>query len=285
MRKITVIPNPGKDEGFKVTRTVLLKLSELGFTPCVDEKYGLTDLCGIEIYNSPPREAELIVVIGGDGSVIDASVLAVELDIPLLGINLGKVGYLVEVDPDSLDKLELIKSGKYEIEEKMLLSVKKCSQSGECECSDRFAVNDIVVSHDNYFGISDFMVENQREDRVRFRADGVIVSTPQGSTAYSLSAGGPIISHTLDSITVTPVCPHSFFNRAIVYGPEERIKISNSADSILNISIDGRFFAQLLQNECCVVEKSEKRFKMITFGESNAFSTLSKKIKSLQDVL
>ena len=167
----------------------------------------------------------------------------------------------------------------------MLLTVKKHSVDGEDEISDRFAVNDVVVSHDNYFGISDFMVENQREDHVRFRADGIIVSTPQGSTAYSLSAGGPIISHTLDSITVTPVCPHSFFNRAIVYGPEEKIKISNVSDSLVNVSIDGRLFTKLEHGDFCVVEKSNKRFKMITFGESNVFSTLSKKIKSIQDIL
>ena len=166
----------------------------------------------------------------------------------------------------------------------MLLTVKRCSSDGSDEISERFAVNDVVVSHDNYFGISDFMVENQRQDHVRFRADGIIVSTPQGSTAYSLSAGGPIISHTLDSLTVTPVCPHSFFNRSIVYGPEERIKISNASDSVLNVSIDGRFFSRLERDDFCVIEKSDKRFKMITFGESNVFSTLSKKIKSVQNV-
>ena len=285
MKKVIVIPNPSKDEGLKVTGAVLNKLFALGFTPYLERKYSAFPLSGAEVFDLLPSDAEFIVVIGGDGSVIDASRVAVELDIPLLGVNLGKVGYLVEVDPDRLDKLELLVSGEYEIEEKMLLSVKKYSVDGEEEHSARFAVNDVVVSHDNYFGISDFMVENQREDHVRFRADGVIVSTPQGSTAYSLSAGGPIISHTLDSITVTPVCPHSFFNRAIVYGPEEKIKISNSERSVLNVSIDGRLFTRLEMKEYCVVEKSDKRLKTVSFGESNVFSTLSKKIKSLQDIL
>ncbi len=285
MRKVMVIPNPTKDMELKVTIPVIEKLLSLGFTPCLEAKYASDRVKGAELFDTPSDEYEFIIVIGGDGSVIDASLMAVELNVPLLGVNLGKVGYLVEVDPASLDKLELLTSGEYEIEEKMLLSVKKHSACGEDRVSDRFAVNDVVVSHDNYFGISDFMVENQKEDHVRFRADGVIVSTPQGSTAYSLSAGGPIISHTLDSITVTPVCPHSFFNRAIVYGPEEKIKVSNASDSVMNVSIDGRFFAKLECGDFCVVEKSDKRFKMITFGESNVFSTLSKKIKSIQDVL
>ena len=284
MRKVIVIPNPTKDAELKVTRSVIEKLSSLGFSPCLERKYMDANMLSAECFDAPTDKYEFIIVIGGDGSVIDASIMALELDLPLLGINLGKVGYLVEVDPAGLDKLDLLLSGNYEIEEKMLLYVRKCSADRADEVSERFAVNDVVVSHDNYFGISDFLVENQKKDHVKIRADGVIVSTPQGSTAYSLSAGGPIISHNLDSITVTPVCPHSFFNRSIVYGPEEKIKISNAVPSALNVSIDGRLFTKLEYGDYCLVEKSEKRFKMITFGESNVFSTLSKKIKSIQDV-
>lgn len=284
MKRVMVIPNPTKDVDLKVTRAVIDKLLSLDFVPCIENKYKIK-APGVESFDSPSRGYEFIIVIGGDGSVIDASAVAVTLDVPLLGVNLGKVGYLVEVDPASFNKLELLTSGDYEIEEKMLLAVKKCSHDGESEMSESLAVNDIVVSRDNYLGISDFMVENQKEDHVRFRADGVIVSTPQGSTAYSLSAGGPVISHSLDCITVTPVCPHSFFNRSIVYGPEEKIKISNASEAVLNISIDGRLFTKLSLGDYCVIEKSKKRFKMITFGESNVFSTLSKKIKSIQDIL
>lgn len=285
MKRVAVIPNQTKDLDLKVTRAVIAKLKGLGFDPCVERKYESLDASGAELVDSFSGEFSFIVVIGGDGSVIDSSRFAIDSDIPLLGINLGKVGYLVEVDPDRLDKLDGLISSNYVIEEKMLLSVAKYSCGGEVVFSERFAVNDVVVSHDDYFGISDFMVENQREDHVRLRADGVIVSTPQGSTAYSLSAGGPIISHTLESITVTPVCPHSFFNRAIVYGPEEKIKISNTGESVLNVSVDGRLFSKLETGEYCLIEKGEKRLKMITFGESNVFSTLSKKIKSVQDVL
>lgn len=285
MKRVTIIPNPNKDSGLTVTNKVIKKLKSLGFVPCLDKEYEPYGALDCEYCDSRLCESEFIIVIGGDGSVIDASRLALRLDVPLLGVNLGKVGYLVEVDPNGIDKLDGLTENQYDIEEKMLLSVTKHSLDGSFISSERFAVNDIVVSHDNYFGISDFMVENQKNDHVRFRADGVIVSTPQGSTAYSLSAGGPIISHTLDSITVTPVCPHSFFNRAIVYGAEEKIKISNSGESVLNVSVDGRLFEKLEPGEFCLVEKSTKRLKMITFGESNVFSTLSKKIKSVHDIL
>ena len=283
MKNIIVIPNPNKDQGYKVTDAVVKKLTSLGFNTYLDEKYRSSDIFGVTYYTELPC-VDLIVVIGGDGSVIDASRIALKLNAPLLGVNLGKVGYMVELDPDKLDTLELLVSGEYKVEDKMLLTVTKVTDNGGI-LSDRLAVNDIVISHDNYFGIADFRVENEQGDHVHYRADAVILSTPQGSTAYSLSAGGPIISHSLDSITVTPVCPHSFFNRSIVYGADERITISNISDERLNISVDGRLFDTLLKDESCIVSKGDKRISMITFSEKNVFSTLSKKIKSMHDVV
>jgi NAD+ kinase len=237
--------------------------------------------CGADLYIEPPTDAELIVVVGGDGSIIDASRLAISMNIPMLGINLGRVGYLSEVEPDALDVLERLAAGDYNIEQKMLLTVDKYSPNGSHESSARDAVNDVVISHDVYFGIAEFKLENSYGDRMIYRADGLILSTPAGSTAYSLSAGGPVIAHNLDSITVTPVCPHTFFNRSIVYGKDECIKISNSGDQVLNISVDGRFFAGLDTGEWCVVKRSSKKLRMVTFSENNMFAALLKKIKAI----
>ena len=283
MNKVIIIPNPTKDKALEVTRLVTNKLAAIGIFSYVDIKYRSDVELSAEYYETEPNDAELIVVIGGDGSVIDASRLAVRLNIPLLGVNLGRVGYLSEVDPDRIDILDNLACGNFKVEEKMILSAEKQGKNGEILVSDRFAVNDVVISHDNYFGISDFKVENSRGDLVKYRADGVIVSTPAGSTAYSLSAGGPIVAHNIDSIIVTPVCPHSFFDRSIIYEPDECITISNAAESVLNISIDGRFFSKLELSESCVIKKSDKRFKMLTFSENNMFSTLFKKIKVLED--
>ncbi len=283
MNKVIIIPNPTKDKNLAVTRLVVKKLDSLGIASFIDEKYR-SELNGVTCYYDViPNDAQLIIVVGGDGSVIDASRIALKLDIPLLGVNLGKVGYLSEVDPEDIDILDNIANGSFAVEEKMLLSAQKNAADGKFDVSDRFAVNDIVISHDNYFGISDFNVENGRGDFVKYRADGVIIATPAGSTAYSLSAGGPIVAHNLDSIIVTPVCPHSFFGRSIIYEPDECITISNASESVLNISIDGRFFSKLEFSESCVIKKSDKRFKMLTFSKNNMFSTLFKKIKVLED--
>ena len=283
MKKAIIIPNITKDKNFGVTSRVIKKLSELGISSFVEEGYYADSLAGTQRFDDIPEDADFIVVVGGDGSVIDASILALNLDIPILGVNLGKVGYLSEVDPDDIDKLDSLATGEFAIEEKMLLEAEKRSSDGSLITSERLAVNDVVISHDNYFGISDFKIFNSHGDRIKYRADGVIVATPAGSTAYSLSAGGPVVSHSLDSIIVTPVCPHSFFNRSILYSPDECLHIANAGESVLNVSIDGRLFTKLEYSESCVVRKSEKRMKMISFSENNMFSTLFKKIKVLED--
>lgn len=285
MRKALVLPNRQKDEYLSLTALVINELSRLKITSYLDIKYNCEGIVGVVYYTEIPSDADFIVVIGGDGSVIDASGLSLEMGLPILGINLGKVGYLAGVDPDRLGVLSLIIEGKVRIDEKMLLVAEKISSDGSIIVSDRLAVNDVVICHDSYLGISDIKLENGGGDSVHYRADGIIVATPAGSTAYSLSAGGPIISHGLESITVTPICPHSFFNRSIVYGPDESITVSNMADNLLNINIDGRFFGSLKRGESCRIYKSDKYIKMLNLEDTNLFSTLSKKIKLLHDTV
>ena len=280
MEKVILLPNITKDKNLAFTKNIASRLINLGLTVYSDEKYVMEGVIG---YTTPPSDAELIIVVGGDGSVIDATCIAVELDIPLLGINLGKVGYLTTIDPDNLDELSGLLTDNYFISEKMLLSASIIQKDGNVYQCKRLALNDVIITRDSYLGIADFKIENARGDSVIYRADGVILSTPSGSTAYSLSAGGPVISHTLDSIMVMPVCPHSFFNRAIIYGPEEKIKITNLSDALLNISVDGRLFDSIAYGEYCEIIKSNRRIKMLTFSESNLFATLSKKIKLLHE--
>ncbi len=283
MKNIILVPNPKKDVGFQVTERVIDKLKALRLNVFCDIKYAALRPYGVSLYRTPPEDADAMVVIGGDGSVIDASSIALSLDIPLLGINLGKVGYLSVVDSAEIDILDFLVSGNYKVEETFLLSAGKIDLSGNVITCEHKAVNDVVISHDNYLGISDIMLENGTGDKLEYRADGIIVSTPVGSTAYSLSTGGPIISHSLDSISVTPICPHSFFSRTIVYAPSEEIVVTNNGDNALNISVDGRFFEKLSHGESCAIYKSNKRLKMIVFSDNNMFSVLFKKIKVLED--
>lgn len=276
--KAIIVPNPNKDNGLSVTRNIISKLSEVGITAYLSREYASHGISGVDIYDSIPTDADFIVVIGGDGSVIDASLIALSLDLPILGVNLGKVGYLSALDPCDTDVLCGLSNG-YRVVERMLLCAVLKDSEGNSLLESRFAVNDIVVSHGEYFGISDFNINNSSGESVKYRADGVIVSTPMGSTAYSLSAGGPLISHALDSITVTPVCPHSFFNRSIVYEPSEILTVRNNGEATLKVSVDGRFFADLPKDYTCEVKRAPRRLKMIYLSKCDAFSNIFTKIK------
>ena len=283
MKHIAIIPNPKKDQGLSVTKNLTSKLLAFGAEVYIDEKHGAGLCDSVKRYTEFPKDAELIIVVGGDGSILDASVTAINNDIPILGVNLGKVGYLSEVEPDNFDILHRLFTGQYTVEEKMLLSASRVA-SGMVEKADRLAVNDVIISHDTFLGIADFTLENSAGDCVKYRADGLILSTPAGSTAYSMSAGGPIVSHDIDSIVATPICPHSFFNRSIIFKAAEEIRLKNNSENPLNVSVDGRYFTGIAHGEECIIKMAEKRLKILSFRENNMFSTLFKKMRILEDI-
>lgn len=283
MKKILIIPNKNKDKDLEVSARVAKILASGGAAVYIEDRYETTLSNNAEPVSKIPDNIELIVVIGGDGSVLDASVFAIEKELPILGVNLGKLGYLAELDVDNIGLLNRLFSGEYAVEDKMLLEVSRIS-NGEIFTSERLAVNDIIISHDTFLGIADFKLEKSDGECVRYRADGMIFSTPVGSTAYSLSAGGPIVAHGINSILVTPIAPHSFFNRSIIFSPRDKLKIKNSSETELKISVDGRLFAALNTDEECLVRTSEKTLKMLSFNQNNNFSALFKKMRNLEDI-
>lgn len=283
MKRILIIPNAFKDKNLTVSSLVAKHLDELGFETLIESKFETTLNSYAKTIDTIDKDIDLIIVVGGDGSVIDASVVAVQYDLPVLGINLGKLGYLAEIEPDSIHILEKLKYNDFKIEEKMLLTVKK-SGNGDEIISKRYAVNDVIVTHENFLGLSEISLTNSSEESIRYRSDGLILSTPVGSTAYSLSAGGPIVSHDINSILATPICPHSFINRSIIFKESERLQIRNIGESPLKISIDGRFFSELVKDEVCTVNSAQKKLKMLTFSENNMFSTLFSKMRKIESI-
>ncbi len=280
MKSILLIPNILKDKNLEVSSRVSRLLLSEGASVYTDEKYSCE--IGAKAF-SYDRDIDLIIVIGGDGSILDAAKFAIDRKIPLLGVNLGKVGYLSEVDVDNINLLKKLFTGEFYVEDKMLLEL-SCISSGNCRHSERLALNDVIIGHDTFLGIAEFKLEKSGGETVKYRADGIIFSTPVGSTAYSLSAGGPIVAHDIDSILVTPIAPHSFFNRSIIFNSNERLTVKNCGVTELNVSIDGRLFGTLDEGDECVISKSDKTLKMLTFNQNNTFATLFKKMRILEDV-
>ena len=280
MKKIVIVPNSHKDNNFAVTDKVADKLIGIGATVYVHSDFGYEN-SKVHIYDSFPDGIDLIIVVGGDGSVIDASGVAIERGIPLLGVNLGKVGYLAEVEVASLEILERLATADYSIADKMLLEVKLDDADTSCE---RYAVNDVAISRDSFDHLADIGVEDAIGNAIKFRADGVILATPQGSTAYSFSSGGPVIAHDVESVLLTPVSPHSFFNRSVIFNSSDVIRITNAGDLPLNVFIDGRCVGPLSAGKSCIVKKAEKSFKVLTFTRNSMFSSLFKKMRILGDI-
>lgn len=280
MKNLVIIPNANKDKGFAVTDAVADKLISLGFCVYVNEHSGYTR-DGVIAYEIFPDNIDLVLVTGGDGSVIDASGLAVEHDVPILGVNLGRMGYLTEVEVDGLSVLDKLVNNSYSITEKMLLEVYLENSETACE---RYAVNDVAISRDSLLHIADIKIEDSIGNIVKLRADGVILSTPQGSTAYSFSAGGPIVAHDVESILLTPVSPHSFFNRSVLFNSSEVIMVINDGELPLSISVDGRSVGSITSGASCKIKKSKKTVKMLTFTRNSMFSSLFKKMRILGDI-
>ncbi len=288
MNRVVIIPNVFKDTDYSVTYAVIEKLLSLKMKVYIEDvivedgcKY--RDMSKINIYDRSnfPKKADLVISIGGDGSVLQASEFAVRNDIPILGVNLGKIGYLAEVEPANLDVLDNLINENYYIDEKMLLML---DIEGRDKLKEIFAVNDVVILREDNFGVANIKVEDSLANVVKYRSDGLVMSTPQGSTAYSLSAGGPILAHDVETILMTPISPHSFFNRSVLFNSSDVIRITNVGEIPLNINMDGRFRGNLMSGDYCDIKKAPKKLKMLTFCKNSMFSNLFKKMRILGEI-
>ncbi len=278
MKKAVIIANSTKDAELSVTSAVADKLERLGITVRIKTDF----LAGDAALDSEdfPNDADVIIVVGGDGSVLDAAKYSYQHGIPILCVNLGKVGYLSEVEPDSLDTLDSLVTGDYSIDEKMMLEVCYDGAGGRIS---RYAVNDVVISHDSFLGIANIRLEDSAGNSIKYRADGLIVATPQGSTAYSLSAGGPVVAHDVESIIVTPVCAHSFFNRSVLFNSADVLRVENVNNDVLKVSADGRLSFELAPGECATVRRADMKLHTVSFSKNSMFSNLFKKMRMLED--
>ena len=191
---------------------------------------------------------DAIVAIGGDGTVLAAAAAALDLDVPLCGVNVGRVGYLAEFEEREVpDLATAIANDTYSIEYHSTVAV----QTGEMEA---LAINDVVVEKVVSQRIIEVAVRVNGEDLASYRTDGIIVASPLGSTAYSLSAGGPVVDPSLDALIMTPIAPHSLLTRAVVLAPDKVVSLTVQVDRPARINVDGR--------EMCVVQPGEE----ITIG-------------------
>ena len=226
--------------------------------------------------------ADLFICLGGDGTILRLAGKMVDRSVPVLGVNVGSLGFLTEVRAEELyDELKSIFVGQFEVEERMLLSASVRSRDGEVE--QRFqALNDIVINREGLTRYMMVQIEIGSEMATRFPGDGVILATPTGSTAYSLSAGGPIVHPSLDNIIVTPICPHASALRPLVVSGDQVIRVRvtcNEAREKALFSADGQTDVPIDDHSVVEVTRSVNRFLLVKSSKRSYFGTLREKFK------
>ena len=283
MKNIGIFTNESKDKQLKVTKLLVDKLLNTGaFVMLPENKAGLINHESLGFNEKDIlKSSEVIISIGGDGTFLGIARKVCCLDIPILGVNVGNLGFLAEVDRMDIDKVvNCLMSEDYRIENRMVLEAKVFSDDYESETY--YALNDAVVSRGIISRVINIktIVDGVTVDQ--FPADGIIISTPTGSTAYSLSAGGPIVEPDMDLMIITPICPHILRARSIVVSSKKNVTIiiedKNQEEAML--TIDGQENNTLTNIHKVKIKKSDKLLKVIKLSDRNFFDVVRDKLFS-----
>ena len=218
---------------------------------------------------------DLAIVLGGDGFMLEAARRACVSGIPILGINMGRVGYMTELEMDELYLIDKVFAGEYTIDERAMLSVELLTGKGHTKrCS--YALNEAVIANGSTARIVDLSLSDNGVPIYELRADGLVIATPTGSTAYSLSAGGPIVDPKLSCFCVTPICPHSLLARPLVFPDTARLEVKNTCarEKVLHLTLDGRVTYDLYYGDTVIVTRSELTTKLIRVKDCGFYSKI-----------
>ncbi len=279
MKKIGIICKLERDEPQEILKDLLPWLKQKGCEVYLDmetaTKINLKGFLRTEI----PLMADVVIVFGGDGTMLNVSRLVAGKGIPILGINLGSMGFITEVNRDEIyEAIEKMLSGDCIIEERLMLTAKNI-RDGE-KVAEYTVLNDIVITKGALARIIDLEAYINNTYVTTFKADGLIISTPTGSTAYSLSAGGPILYPTLDSIIITPICSHTLTNRPIVVPNDFKIEVVlKSLSEDVFVTLDGQKDFPIRMDDVIEINKADYKTRLLIPFERDYFGILRTKLK------
>lgn len=293
MNQFYIITNSEKDKNLETTRHIYDYLTAHGKSCTVREYQKAEEACfnqgdakkevGYTNADWIPEGTECILVLGGDGTLIQAARDTVDRGIPLLGINLGNLGYLAEIEKSGIvDALDSLMADVYTLEPRMMLEGIVCRKgSGDIH---NLALNDIVVNRAGALRVIDYEIYVNGEFLNRYSADGIIVSTPTGSTGYSLSAGGPIVSPMASMIVVTPICPHTLTARSIVLSGEDQVAIRLGSGRRVEqeeafATFDGEVSVPIATGDYVEIRKSEKTADILKISKISFLEVLRNKMR------
>ncbi|MBR6702672.1 MAG: NAD(+)/NADH kinase [Clostridia bacterium] len=277
--KVTIIPNFTRDKALDITEKICAELDRIGIEYCIPPGYR----SGNSAPDSQPentdrliKDSDAVIAVGGDGAIIHAAKEAVKHSKPILGINAGRLAFMAGLENDELDKLSCLIDGNYAIDRRLML--KTTLTNGVTQSFD-FALNDCYITNNHKQRMSNMQVFLNSEKINDYVCDGIIISTPTGSTAYSLSAGGPVIDPQLESILLTPVCPHTLFNRSIIFKPSDRLSIKSAEGEKLFYSNDGNEPKSFDGNHIIEISSADFTANFIRIKNDNFIDILYRKMK------
>lgn len=281
MRKIAIISKPQKPELGTLIPELTAWLRERGLEPILDPisagYVGQTDCCDrAQLVQFNP---DLVVVLGGDGTLLAAARAFAKTDIPILSINLGSLGFLTEVPLDELFlTLTAWLEGKSSIDQRSMMHAQWVRDGVVAQ--EWEALNDVVISKGAIARMGDYTVKLDGQLVAQFRADGIIVSTPTGSTAYNLAANGPIVMASVDALIVTPICPHLLTIRPIVVpgSAEISVTVATIADQTY-LTVDGQEAFELRPKDELRCRRSDRSVRLVRLHKDGLFSVLRSKLK------
>lgn len=274
---IVIIPNPGKPKAMEIGDILRDKFEKQGVIAEIltikdDDIYLLRN------YSSVLTKADMVICIGGDGTFLYSAREATLYDIPILGVNMGHFGFLTEIDSKELDwAVERIIKEDYNIEERRMIDIYADLNGVKY---NNYALNELLVTRTDPTRTLQLSLTIDDKFATSYRGDGLLVATPTGSTAYSLSAGGPIVEPFSEIIVITPICPHSMNVRPIVVSDESIIKVNIHPIGSQNVifSADGQGSVMMGQEGEIIIKKSERITKVVRMKDRNFFSILNEKM-------
>lgn len=273
---IAVIFNERKESGFKCASETIEALIKLKINVFADKRY-ISELNTFSVnfvdYSNLFALSDIIIAVGGDGTIMRIAKEAAEYGKSVFGINIGRLGFLSTIERNQLNKLSCLVDKNYKINKRMMFEVTKKDKKS-------YAINDISINREINSPIADFILRDSGNELCRYRADGMVVSTPTGSTGYSLSAGGSIVDTDLECSIITPVCAHCLSPRSMVLSANKKISVEYilKHGARVGISIDGVIWEISEETDSIDIKKSEVYAQFICLNDSNFYQKINSKL-------
>lgn len=284
MKKIVLIPNPYRDRSFRNVREAehILNTSGIATKIClsfdVDPSFEFPKDITVSPIEKELPDADALICFGGDGTILHTTKLAAKWNIPVLGVNIGTVGFMAELEMGEISLLSLLAEDKYEIDERMMLSVKH--MRGAEVLTEEFALNDAVITKGAVARVIQAAVSCDGTEAMNFCGDGVIIATPTGSTAYSMSAGGPIVEPSAQNFIITPICAHDIQTKCIVTSAKRVIDVTVGRIARRNafLSVDGGRAIRIFDGESVRISRAQQTLKLIKLKNDSFFEIVKLKL-------